>query len=125
MLALFGIWELVALVGIGRPYPSDRLVWLDAGYGTLSLLVGVALILLGVGTARARVLTGWARWMPLVTGVYVFVPMIPGLFAGFVIGRLVLAVWLALFVVLGSAMLRWAADAETEPALATTRSAMP
>jgi hypothetical protein len=61
----------------------------------------------------------------LATGIYVFVPMVPGLFAGFVVGRLVLAVWLALFALLGWAMLRWAAGTETEPALATTRSATP
>jgi hypothetical protein len=123
LFASFGVWEVLALSGIGRPYPSDELAWLDVGYGTLSLLLGVALILLGIAAVRARVFSGWARWATLATGVYVFVPMLPGLAAGFVAGRVVLGVWLLLFALLGWGMLRWSADSEPRPAFAAAAGA--
>lgn len=109
-MALLGVWEVLVLSATGAPYPSDETVWIDAGYGTLSLGCGVGLVLLGIATARARVLAGAGRWITLVSGIYVFVPMLPGLFAGFVIGRIVLGVWLLLFAWIGATMIRWASD---------------
>lgn len=107
-LTFLGIWELVAISGSGLPYPSEQTGWLDAGYGIASLAVGVGLVLLGVAAVRAGILTGVERWSVLVTGIYVFVPMTPGIMAGFVIGRIVIGVWLLLFAGIGWAMLDWA-----------------
>lgn len=107
-VTLLGCWELVAISGAGLPYPTEQTAWLDAGYGTLSSATGVALVLLGFAAARSGVLSGVGRWIVLLTGIYVFVPMTPALFAGFVVGRTVLTVWLLLFAVIGVVLVRWA-----------------
>ncbi|GAA2010591.1 hypothetical protein [Microbacterium ulmi] len=120
-MAMLGVWELVVISGNGAPYPSDDLVWIDVGYGTLSLLSGVALVLLGVAAVRARVLAGVWRWVVLAIGIWVFVPMTPALAGGFVLGRVAIGTWLLLFALLGWAMLRWATDAaprRSSPAVA-------
>lgn len=116
-MALLGVWEFVVISANGAPYPSDEIAWIDAGYGTLSLLNGVALVLLGVAAARAQVLAGAWRWIALVIGIWVFVPMTPALLGGFVLGRIVIGTWLLLFALLGWGMLRWAAEAARHPAM--------
>ncbi|MEZ3160072.1 hypothetical protein AB1K54_05915 [Microbacterium sp. BWT-B31] len=123
VMALLGVWELVVIVGNGHPIPSEQLAWIDAGYGTLSLLSGITLVLLGVAAARARVLTGPSRWIALAMGVWVFVPMLPALFASFLLGRIVIGLWLLLFAALGWAMLRWA-GADAAPRRATADAAV-
>lgn len=106
IMAALGCWEIVVIAGIGAPYPSDSLSWIDSGYGALSLLSGVSLVMLGISAMRAHVLPrGW-RLLPLVIGVWVFVPMIPALTAGFVAGRIAIGIWLLLFAGLGWRMLR-------------------
>lgn len=108
-LAAFAVWELVAISGAGQPYPSEQTAWLDTGYGVLSMALGVSGILQGIAVVRARVLTGWSRWLLLALGVYVFVPMTPVMMLGFTPARIALAVWSLLFALQGLVMLR-AAD---------------
>jgi hypothetical protein len=47
---------------------------------TLVVLIGVGLMIAGPLIARRRMLSGWARWITLATGGYVFVILFP---AGF------------------------------------------
>ncbi|WP_109212357.1 MULTISPECIES: hypothetical protein [Microbacterium] len=98
-------WEIVAIAGSGLPYPSDQSAWLDVGYMIGNLGTGIGLILLGIASVRARVLCGAGRWLVLIAGIYMFVPTVPALFAGFVVGRLVLIGWFLLFAAIGWAML--------------------
>lgn len=112
-LALLGLWELVAIAGNGLPWPSERTAWIDVGYGLMTIGTGVGMVLLGIATVRARALSGFARWVVLVAGIYVFVPMTPALGAGFVAGRLVLIVWMLLFAGIGWAMLAWGGRRES------------
>ena len=109
-LAAFAVWELVAISGAGQPYPSEQTAWLDNGYGVLSMALGISGILQGIAVVRARVLTGWLRWLLLALGIYVFVPMTPVVMLGYTPARLALAGWSLLFALLGLVMLR-AADA--------------
>ncbi|MWB98700.1 hypothetical protein [Agromyces seonyuensis] len=110
------VWELVAIVGSGLVYPSEDTAWIDTGYGVASLVNAVGLVVLGIATIRAGMLMGAARWLVLVTGIYVFVPILPALFAGgFVLGRIVLAVWMLLFALLGVVMVRWSALGSAAP----------
>ncbi|QEO13822.1 hypothetical protein FLP10_04840 [Agromyces intestinalis] len=113
-MTVLAVWEIVAISGTGLPYPGDETAWIDAGYGLCSVVNAIGMILLGVAAARARVLTGPARWSVLAIGVYVFVPNLPLLFAGIVIGRITLSVWMLLFVWLGWGMLRWARAAASD-----------
>ncbi|MET0784261.1 MAG: hypothetical protein ABWY53_08010 [Leifsonia flava] len=114
VMAGLGVWEVLVLSATGLPYPAAETAWIDTGYGLLSLGCGVTLVMLGIAAARARVLVGAARWIVLISGIYVFVPMVPALFAGLVLGRVALGVWLLLFAWMGISMLRWAgAPSET------------
>ena len=74
--------------------PSD-----SAWAMTVGSLYGVAMLLI----ARRRMLTGWARWITLVTGGYVFVILFPAVFGPNVAGRLAIGGWM-----LGWAALGWA-----------------
>lgn len=116
-------WEIVAIAGAGLPYPSHETAWLDTGYMIGNLGTGVGLILLGIASARARVLRGAGRWLLLITGLYMFVPTVPALFAGFVIGRLVLIGWFLLFAAVGWAMLAWAGRDASVPTRQITPAA--
>jgi cell division protein FtsW (lipid II flippase) len=49
-------------------------------YGVAMLLIGVGLVIAGLIIARRRMLTGWARWITLATGGYVFVILFPAVF---------------------------------------------
>ncbi len=55
---------------------------LDSGWATPCSrsrpnLIGLGLILAGIAVLRTGLWTGWQRWVPLVLGIYVFVPMTP------------------------------------------------
>ena len=49
-------------------------------------------------------LPGWRRWIVLVTGVFVFVGLIPALLGSDLLGRLGIGVWMLFFVALGRAV---------------------
>jgi hypothetical protein len=77
---------------------------MGATYGIACNTIGLGLIIAGVGVARARAWSGWHRWMPLVIGIATFVELTPGMFGGFVIARLAIGFWIALFAALGASL---------------------
>ncbi|MGI8874143.1 MAG: hypothetical protein ACR2KP_07425 [Egibacteraceae bacterium] len=96
--------ELVAIAGADSAYPSARSDLIASLYGVSSILIGVTLIMAGtavIGTGRWQ---GWRRLLPLLLGVYVFVPMTPALFASFVLARVVIGGWMLGFAALGWAL---------------------
>ena len=107
MLAL-SVQELVAISAADSAYPSPQTDVIEAAYGMITLATGAALILFGIAVARARVLSGVGRWLVLVIGVWVIVPLTPAIFAGYEVGRIAIGLWLLLFTWLGVAMIRWA-----------------
>lgn len=74
---------------------------MGSAYGVAVTWVGLAMLVVGVGVLRARVWAGWHRWVPLAIGVAVFVVVTPGMFGGFVIGRLAIGFWMLMFAALG------------------------
>lgn len=96
--------EIRAMTLATSPYPSPSTDVLDTAYGVATILIGVGLILAGVAVARARVWTGWHRFITLVSGVAVFLIVIPGIFGPFLAGRIVLIVWMLLLAALGWAL---------------------
>ncbi|PZF79751.1 hypothetical protein [Jiangella anatolica] len=72
-----------------------------AAYGLASFAIGLFAVLAGIAVLRAKIWTGRRRYLPLSLGVYVFVPMTPGILAGYVVEQLVIAGWMVLFAVLG------------------------
>lgn len=108
-MLMLSVTELVAISAAQDPYPSSRTDLLDVLYGISTIVVGVGLILAGVAITRAGKWSGWMRWLPLVTGIYVFAPMTPAIMGPFVIARIAITVWMLMFAALGWALLK-AAD---------------
>lgn len=105
LLALTGC-ELLALAAVTATVTSSIAMVIGMAYGVAMLLCGVGLVLTGIGVARRRLLTGWARWLPLVLGGYVFVVLFPAVFGPQTAGRLAIGTWMLLFAALGYALLR-------------------
>jgi hypothetical protein len=75
---------------------------LGAGYGITTSLVGIGMVGAGLAVLRARRWPGWWRPIPLLIGVTHFVVVTPAIFSnGYVIARLAIASWMALFAALG------------------------
>ncbi len=76
-LTLAGLGSLVMAVGepLGSSPVGDTLFMIGPN------LVGLGLILAGVAVVRSGLWTGWQRWVTLVLGIYVFVPMTPMIIA--------------------------------------------
>jgi hypothetical protein len=77
---------------------------MGAGYGITTSLIGLGMLVAGVGVLRAGTWSGWRRWIPLLLGVTLFLVVTPGMFGGFVIARLAIGFWMALFAALGWAV---------------------
>lgn len=108
VFALFGIWEVVVGAFGNETYPSPMTEAIDGVYGTLSLSTAVSLVVFGTAAARARVLGPVSRWLVFAFGAFLIVPGLPLLFLDFVLGRVVIAVWLLILAMVGWSMLRWA-----------------
>lgn len=65
------------------PDPAPSTDVLDTAFGVASVLIGVGLCLAGIAVVRARVWTGWHRFITLACGVAVFVMVIPGILRRF------------------------------------------
>ncbi len=108
-MALLAVTELIAITARDSTYPGDGTGLLDALYGVSSLAIGIGLIMAGMAVRRRVRWTGWRRHVVLVTGIFVFVPMLPALMGPFVLARLAITVWMLLFAAIGYAL--WKADA--------------
>lgn len=97
VLAMMGlaVMEIVSLV------VKDSTDTVGAGYGLASIAAGLFLIVTGIAVLRAKTWTGWRRYLPLALGIYVFVPLTPGIVAGLAPGQLAIAGWMLLFAILG------------------------
>ena len=107
-MALLAVTELIAITARDSTYPGDGTGLLDVLYGVSSVAVGVGQILAGIAVRRRGRWTGWRGVVVLVAGIFVFVPMMPALMGPFVLARLAITVWMALFAALGYAL--WKAD---------------
>jgi hypothetical protein len=78
--------------------------FVGATYGISCNLIGAGMLVAGIGVLRARLWSGWRRWMPLIIGIATFVELTPGMFGGYVVARLAIGFWLLLFGALGQAL---------------------
>lgn len=108
-MAALSVQELITAGAAEATYPSPQTDAIEGVYGVITLAAGAALVVLGIASLRARVLPGAGRFVMLILGVFVFVPLTPGIFGPFLVARLVIGVWLLLFAWLGVVMIRWAA----------------
>lgn len=71
---------------------------MGAGYGLTTSLVGLGMLAAGAGVIRARRWLGWWRYVPVLIGAAHFVVVTLAIFSnGYVIARLAIAFWMALF----------------------------
>jgi hypothetical protein len=77
-IALLAACELVAISATDALRPSGRADMMDSLYGISSILTGITLIVAGVSVIRTGQWRGLRRFLPLVLGVYIFVPLNPG-----------------------------------------------
>lgn len=105
-MALLAFMEMAAITALNADYPTSRTDVLDIGYGVASFTIGAGLVVAGVAVVRTRIWRGWQRPLLLVTGIYVFVPMIPALAGPFVAARLAITGWMLLFAALGWALMQ-------------------
>lgn len=106
LLVVMEVVELVVVAAIEVRTDSGAAAVIGTFFGVASVLIGAGLVVAGAGLARRRAFPGWARWIVLACGVWVFVPMTPALGGPMVVGRLVIAGWMLLFAALGVALTR-------------------
>jgi hypothetical protein len=70
------------------------------------VMIGVGLMIAGLLIARRRMLSGWARWITLATGGYVFVILFSRFFGPNVAGRLAIGGWMLALAAVGWAVAR-------------------
>jgi len=105
VLTLVGC-EVLAATAAYEPSDSPWAMTVGSLYGVAMLLMGVGLLIAGLVIARRRMLTGWARWITLATGGYVFVILFPAVFGPNVAGRLAIGGWMLAWAAVGWAVAR-------------------
>lgn len=100
------VCELLAASAAWEPIDSPWAMTVGSAYGVAMLLMGVGLVLAGAGVARRRLLPGWARWIVLLVGGYLFVILFPAVFGSNLAGRLAIGGWMLAWAALGWAVAR-------------------
>lgn len=107
-MTLLGVTELLAITARNSTYPGEGTARLDVLYGVSSVAIGAGMIAAGMAVRRGARWTGWRQKIVLMTGIYVFVPMMPALMGPFLLARLAITGWMLLFAALGYAL--WKTD---------------
>ena len=127
-MALLSVMELVAISARNVAAESEHASLVNSLYGIPTMLCGLGLVVGGIALVRlpkqAWVGPSWLRILPLVLGVWVFVPLLPAIMGPDVLARLAIGGWMALFAALGWGLSQMPAP-ESEPLHrgATTRGA--
>lgn len=106
--------ELIAIQYANADFQQANSGLMGTAYGISSTAIGAGMVAAGIGIVRTHSWRGWHRWIPLAIGVTEFLVLTPGLFAGFVVARIVIALWMLLFALLG-----WSLRAEVGAAAAS------
>ena len=97
--------ELYAMQFAGWETKAANEGVMGVGYGISTTIIGLGLLGSGVGVLRARVWSGWRKWIPLILGIELFVLVTPLMFGGYVLARIAIASWMALYAALGWSIL--------------------
>lgn len=104
-LTMAGLGQL--MMAVGELFGSGPTG--DALFAVAPNLTGLGLILTGIAVIRAGVWSGWRRWITLVFGIYVFVPLAPMIIASggppAPLALVGLLAWEVLWVLLATAVL--------------------
>jgi hypothetical protein len=107
-MVLLAVQELVAIAPARELATSDLAELVGGLYTVPMMLMGFGLLVGGIGLARRCQPTSPTvlRWLPAVLGLWVFVPMMPSLFAPFIFARITIGAWMLLFAALGWGLAR-------------------
>lgn len=117
-MGLLTVTELVAITGADSGASSARTDMIESLYGISSLLIGVTMVMAGAAVIRAGQWQGWRQLVPLILGVYVFVPMTPALFGPHELARFAIGGWMLGFAFLGWALVQTAQETTPTPEMA-------
>ena len=104
-MAALALTELAAIAAAPNTTDSVLVGVLGAAYGVVTVVLGAGLVMEGIAVLKAKAWQGWRRWIPLMLGVWVFVPMLPALALSFTGARFAIAGWMFLFAALGWALM--------------------
>lgn len=99
-MMLLTAMEVVAMSAANLATGSAHAELVDGLYGIPVTLVGIGFVVAGIALHRSEA-PSWLRFVPLVLGAYVFVPMTPALMGPFVAGRAAIGGWMLVFAALG------------------------
>lgn len=106
-VGLLTVMEVVAITIAPAAVDGPEAGLVNTGYGVASVLSGVSLTLVGIAVLRAHRAYGLLRVVPLLLGVWAFIPMMPALASGsYVAARLAIGGWMLLFALLGWGLVR-------------------
>ncbi|MDQ0821003.1 hypothetical protein QFZ79_003375 [Arthrobacter sp. V4I6] len=100
-LALLSLLELVVIAAAHSVSGEPLYDLFQALFGIPTMITGIGLVLGGIGVLRVGAWKGAKRFLPLVLGVYVFVPLTPAVMGPHIAGRIGIGIWVLLFALLG------------------------
>lgn len=107
-LALLALLELAAIAAAHSVSGEPLYGLVQSLFAIPTMLTGFGLALGGIGVLRAGAWKGAKRFLPLILGIYVFVPLIPAIMGPHLAGRIGIGIWVLLFGHLG--WLLWRGD---------------
>ena len=107
-LASLSLLELAGIAAAHSISGEPLYALIQSLFAIPTMLTGIGLILGGIGVLRAGAWKGAKRFLPLILGIYVFVPMSPAIMGPHIVGRIGIAIWVLLFGHLG--WLLWRGD---------------
>lgn len=107
-LALLALLELAAIAAAHSVSGEPLYGLVQSLFAIPMMLTGFGLVLGGIGVLRAGAWKGVKRLLPLILGIYVFVPLMPAIMGPHLAGRIGIGIWVLLFGHLG--WLLWRGD---------------
>lgn len=107
-LASLSLLELAAIAAAHSVSGDPLYGLIQSLFAIPTMLTGIGLVLGGIGVLRAGAWRGAKRFLPLILGIYVFVPLIPAIMGPHIAGRIGIGIWVLLFGLLG--WLLWRGD---------------
>lgn len=101
---------LTVAEGVAISVPGSSLDATPSAFGVVyavyTILLGVALLTMGLEMARGGVWRDWRRWLPSILGLWLLVPVLAALALSREAAGWAISAWLLLFALLGLALLR-------------------
>lgn len=100
-LALLAAVEVAAITAVHAVAGDPLYDLVQSLFSIPTIMTGTGFVLGGIGVLRHGGWTGAKRFLPLILGVYVFVPLIPAIMGPQLAGRIAIGIWVLLFGLLG------------------------